>query len=67
MCYITALLLKNYLTCIPTCSRTLLYCKGKMYIDLGQIVNQHIFRGRRGCDRVVVGFTTTYASIAYYH
>ena len=26
-----------------------------------------IDRGRRGCDRLVVGFTTTYAICAYYH
>jgi len=24
-------------------------------------------RGHRGCDRVVVGFTTTYAISAYHH
>ena len=24
-------------------------------------------RGRRGCDRMVVGFTTTYAISAYHH
>jgi len=24
-------------------------------------------RGRRGCDRMVVGFTTTYAVGAYHH
>ena len=27
----------------------------------------HKKQGRRGCDRMVVGFTTTYAIIAYHH
>jgi hypothetical protein len=26
-----------------------------------------IYRDRRGCDRMVVGFTTTYAVSAYHH
>ena len=30
---------------------------GKLYSD----------EGRRGCDRMVVGFTTTYAISAYHH
>ena len=24
-------------------------------------------RGRRGCDRIIVGFTTTYATSAYHY
>jgi hypothetical protein len=27
----------------------------------------HIITGRRGCDRMVVGFTTTYAISVYHH
>ena len=27
----------------------------------------HLYWGRRGCDRMVVGFTTTYAISAYHH
>ena len=29
--------------------------------------DHHFIRGRRGCDRMVVGFTTTYAIGAYHH
>jgi len=29
--------------------------------------NQTLFRGRRGHDHMVVGFTTTYAISAYHH
>jgi hypothetical protein len=31
------------------------------------IKNIKLRRGRRGCDRMVVGFTTTYAISAYHH
>jgi hypothetical protein len=30
-------------------------------------VNAYLLGGRRGCDRIVVGFITTYASNAYHH
>jgi len=29
--------------------------------------NLYLFKGRRGRDRMVVGFTTTYAISAYHH
>jgi len=31
------------------------------------LTNHFTPRGRRGCDRMVVGFTTTYAISAYHH
>ena len=36
------------------------------YLVLGMECMQHV-RGRRGRDRTVVGFTTTYAIRAYHH
>ena len=30
-------------------------------------VNTYLLGGRRGCDRIVVGFITTYASNAFHH
>ena len=37
----------------------------KDHLELHQV---YIYcRGRRGCDRMVVGFTTTYAISAYHH
>jgi hypothetical protein len=32
-----------------------------------QLITQYLERGRHGCDRMVVGFTTTYAISAYHH
>ena len=31
------------------------------------LIPSHFFRGRRGRDRMVVGFTTAYAIGAYHH
>ena len=45
------------------------------FVDIGGIDDHHclnflfiiVQRGRRGCDQMVVGFTTTYAISAYHH
>ena len=34
---------------------------------LHEYCDYHANRDRRGCDRMVVGFTTTYAMIVYHH
>jgi hypothetical protein len=37
-------------------------------LDISKYLNSHVFLGgRRGRDRMVVGFTITYATIAYHH
>jgi len=42
------------------------------FADIGGIVDHHCLnflftRGRRGCERMLVGFKTTYTINAYHH
>ena len=46
----------------PCCSQSEMICNRALQQWLVQCN-----RGRRGCDRMVVGFTTTYAVGAYHH
>jgi hypothetical protein len=45
------------------------HCIGHKHYNNVLIVkcNIHTLRGRRGRDRIVVGFTATYGIIAYHH
>jgi hypothetical protein len=53
--------LYNALKCITHIIRGL--CGSWFYI----ITFTNVTRGRHGCDRMLVGFITTYASSAYHH
>ena len=39
----------------------------EMFIESSYLLCHCVSRGHRGCDRMVVGFTTTYAISAYHH
>jgi hypothetical protein len=61
--------LSVYFSCFShyaSCSVYLAYIK-KYFLNILNVCRTFICRGRRGRDRMVVGFITTYAISAYHH
>jgi len=53
--------------CTYICIVYILYRWCRLWLFNATFYNNLIIRGRRGRDRMVVGFTTTYAISAYHH
>jgi hypothetical protein len=62
------LILDIYLTINGTCLTVSLFTNTVIIMYVYQyLINTVIIRGRRGRDRMVVGFTTIYAISTYHH
>ena len=58
-------ILEMHVNCILRFSENSELYTGKSVFKISRIILYN--RGRRGCDRVVVGFTTIYLICAYHH
>jgi hypothetical protein len=66
-CYFSFMIIQHLVS--ETLSQTgyFLQYQRKTYIEIDQIKSQYHIRDCCGCDRIVVGFITTYAITAYHH